>query len=407
MDEQDGMWSLSPHNGLPEVTEELKAMPRKIKFYDTTLRDGEQTIGLSMDVAEKLEIAKALAKAGVDRIEAGFPASTDEDKAAVAKIVSEVKGAEIWGFSRCNVNDIKVCVETGVKALVCEISTSPQKMKAWDLTEAVVLKRIRESVTFAKQQGLYTAFFAVDATRSTLEFLKQAYQAAVNECGADEVVLVDTLGVASPEAMFHLTRKVKDWVKVPVAVHCHNDFGLAVACSIAGVKAGAESVHITVNGLGEKTGNADLAEMAIALRGLYGVGMNVDFKALQGLSQLVKNISKVPLSPLKPVVGDTVFVRETGSVIAQLLSYPPSVEGYSPELVGRTREIVLSKKSGKKSVEYFLEQAGISFPPENVDALLAEVKKAGVRNKGLVGRQEFEQLARAMLRGFGAAARGN
>lgn len=318
--------------------------------------------------------------------------------------MSEVKDAEIWGFSRCNINDIKTCVETGVRALVCEISTSPQKMKAWDLSEEVVLKRIRESISFAKQEGLYTAFFAVDATRSTLEFLKRAYQTAVKECGADEIVLVDTLGVATPEAIYHLTKRVKGWVDVPVAIHCHNDFGLAVACSIAGVKGGAESVHITVNGLGEKTGNADLAEVAIALHGLYGTEMSIKFKELYGLSQLVKDITKVPLSPLKPVVGETVFVRETGSVIAQLLSYPPSVEGYSPELVGRQREIVLSKKSGKKSVEYFLQQTGIVLPPEKVDVLLAEVKKLGIKKKGLVSRQEFEQLARSVLSATSMAA---
>ena len=385
-------WWLSPYNTTPEILAEMKDMPSKVKFYDTTLRDGEQSIGVSINSVDKLRIAKALAEAGVDRIEAGFPGSTDDDKKAVTDIVREVKGPEIWGFSRCNVDDVKVCMETGVKSLVCEISTSPAKMKAWDIDEATVMARIRKSITFAKSQGLYTAFFAVDATRAELGFLRQAYECAVKECGADEVVLVDTLGVATPEAMNYLTRQVKSWVDVPVAVHCHNDFGMAVACSVAAIKAGADSVHCTVNGLGEKSGNGDLAELAFALTGLYGIKTNIKLDKLRALSKLVEDVTRVPVSPLKPVVGDTVFVKETGSVVAQLLVYPPSVEGYSPELVGREREVYLSKKSGKKSIEYVLSQLGISVAPDKIDVLLSDVKKRGIKNNGVVTLPEFKQM---------------
>jgi isopropylmalate/homocitrate/citramalate synthase len=390
--EEKQQWWLSPYNRAPEVLAQLQGMPSKVKFYDTTLRDGEQSIGVSIAADDKVRIAKALAEAGVDRIEAGFPSSTEEDKKAVIEIVKQVKGSEIWGFSRCNVNDIKVCIETGVKALVCEISTSEAKMRAWEINQATVMERIRKSITFAKEQGLYTAFFAVDATRADLAFLKQVYECAVKECGADEIVLVDTLGVASPEAMYYLTRQVKSWVDVPVAVHCHNDFGLAVGCSLAAIKAGADSVHCTVNGLGEKSGNGDLAELAFALTGLYGIETNIKLDKLYDLSKLVQDVTRVPVSPLKPVVGETVFVKETGSVVSQLLVYPPSVEGYAPELVGRKREIYLSKKSGKKSIEYALDQIGIQIPSEQVDILLAEVKKLGIQNKGIVTLAEFKQL---------------
>ena len=385
-------WWLSPYNDVPEVTKELVNLPKQVKFYDTTLRDGEQSIGVSMAAADKVRIAKALAEAGVDRIEAGFPSSTLEDKEAVIEIVKQVKNAEIWGFSRCNVNDVKTCVETGVKAVVCEISVSPAKMRAWELDEATVLTRIRNGIKFAKEQGLYCAFFAVDASRADLRFLKQAYDLAVKECGADEVVLVDTLGVATPEAMFYLTTQVKSWLKVPVAVHCHNDFGLASACTIAALKAGADSVHVTVNGLGEKSGNADIADMALALTGLYGVKTNIKLDHLYPLSRLVQEVTRIPVSPLKSVVGDTVWVKETGSVVAQLMVYPPSVEGYAPELVGRTRDIYLSKKSGKKSIEYALNQIGKTVPADKVDELLAEVKKRGARNRGIVTLDEFRGL---------------
>lgn len=385
-------WWLSPYNDIPEVKQQLGKLPKYVKFYDTTLRDGEQSIGVSMNREEKVQIAKALADAGVDRIEAGFPASTEEDKLAVTEIVHQVKNAEIWGFSRCNVNDLKICLETGVKHVVCEISVSPAKMRAWNLDEATVISRIRSAIKFAKEQGLYIAYFAVDASRAELKFLKQAYDCAVNECGADEVVLVDTLGVTSPEAMFYLTSQVKSWLKVPVAVHCHNDFGLASACSLAGLRAGADSVHVTVNGLGEKSGNADIADMAIALRGLYDVKTNIKLDHLYRLSQLVQKATGVPVSPLKSVVGETVFVKETGSVVAQVMVYPPSVEGYAPEVVGRQRTIYLSKKSGKKSIEYALEQIGITIDSKKMDELLAEVKKRGVQNKGVVPLAEFREL---------------
>jgi len=392
---REGFW-LSPYNEVPEVKQELAGMKKKIKIYDTTLRDGEQSIGVSMNADDKLRIAKALAKAGVDRIEAGFPASTEEDKLAVMKIVQEVKDAEIWGFARCNVNDIKTCVETGVKHLVCEIATSPEKMHAWDLNEEIILKRIRDAVSYAKQENLYTAFFAVDATRANPDFLKKVYQTAVKECGADEVVVVDTLGVATPEAMYYLTKLVRSWVDVPIAVHCHNDFGLATACTIACLKAGADSAHVTVNGLGEKTGNADIAELVIALHGLYGVETNIKLHELPGLSKLVEKITKIPVSPMRPVVGDMVFVRESGLVVAQLLKYPPSVEGYAPEIVGRERKIVLGKKSGKASIEYALEQAGLKVAPDKIDELVEKVKTLGAKKKGLVTQEEFIDMVKNM-----------
>ncbi|HYE83471.1 MAG TPA: homoaconitate hydratase [Clostridia bacterium] len=388
---REGFW-LSNYNEMPDVKKQLKGM-KKIKVYDTTLRDGEQSIGVSINAQDKLRIAKKLAEAGVDRIEAGFAASSEEDRIAVANIVKEVKGPEIWGFGRCVVNDVKIIVETGVKHTVLETYTSPQKMKAWDASEEVVLKRIRDAVSAAKQENLYTAFFAVDATRANPEFLRKAYQTAVKDCGADEIVLVDTLGVATPEAMAYLTKLVKSWVDVPVAVHCHNDFGLAVACTLGCLKEGADSAHVTVNGLGEKSGNADIAELAIALHGLYGIKTNLKLDKLYGLSKLVEEITKVPVSPMRPVVGDMVFTRESGLVVAQMLAYPPSVEGYAPEVVGRKRDVSLGKKSGKRSIEYALEQINMELPDDKIDSLLDEVKKLSTQKKGAVSIEEFRYMA--------------
>lgn len=397
MRNREHFW-LSPYNDEADVQAQLTELPKKIKFYDTTLRDGEQVVGLSLDVDEKVEIAKAIANAGVDRIEAGFASSSPQDAEAVARIQAEVKNAEIWGFARCNVNDVKDCLKAGVERLVCEVMTSPEKMKAWNVSEETVLKRIRDSVSFAKQEGLYVAYFAVDASRARPEFLERVYKTAVDECGADEVVVVDTLGVATPEAMYHLTKRVRSWVNVPVAVHCHNDFGLGTACTIAALKAGADSAHVTVNGLGEKTGNCDLAELAIALEGLYGVETNLRLDRLRELSKLVEEITKIKVSVQKPVVGDYAFARESGLVVAQMLSYPPAVEGYDPCVVNREREVVLGKKSGRKSIEYALTQLGMPIPEISVlDDLLAEVKQKSIEQKGSVSSTTFRDIVAKRL----------
>ena len=179
--------------------------------------------------------------------------------------------------------------------------------------------------------------------------------------------------------------------------HCHNDFGLATACTIASLKAGAGCAHVTLNGLGEKTGNADLAETAIAAK-LYGIPINIDMKKLYPAAKLVENISRVPISPLTPVVGENVFKKESGAVVAQLVSFPPAVEGYPPELVGREREVLLSKKSGRKSVEYKLKSLGLEAHQDHIGEILTRVKALGVKKKGLVSDDEFRLITREILK---------
>jgi isopropylmalate/homocitrate/citramalate synthase len=386
----ENLWWVSDLNESSEVIER-GTFPLRLKFYDTTLRDGEQTIGVAFDKEEKLEIAKVLDELGVDRIEAGMPVVSIEDKEAVELIVKANLKAEIWGFCRAVRGDIDACADVGVKHIICEIATSHYKMKANNFTPEGVLGKVLDSLHYAKSRGLYTAFFAVDATRADLGFLETIYTKAVEEGQADEVVIVDTLGVATPETMFYLTKKLREWVKVPIMTHCHNDFGMATACTMASVKGGADCVHVTLNGLGEKTGNADIAETAIAAK-LYGIPIHLNMKKLYSAAKLAEKISKIPISPLKPVVGENVFKRESGVTAAQLISGPPAVEGYSPELLEREREILLSKKSGKKSVEYKLKQIGVQATPDQVEDILKRVKELGIKKKGLVNDDEFRNI---------------
>ena len=393
---KEQLWSVSELNQKPEVLGETH-FPKRLKFYDTTLRDGEQTIGLVFDKDEKLQIAKMLDELGVDRIEAGMPVVSKEDKEAAELILKAGLKAEIWGFCRAVKGDIDACIEVGVKHIICEIATSPYKMKAYNFNPEGVLTKTLDSLQYAKSRGLYTAFFAVDATRADISFLETIYTKAVEEGKADEVVMVDTLGVATPETMFYLTKKLREWVKVPIMAHCHNDFGMGVATTMACVKAGANCVHVTLNGLGEKTGNADLAETAIAAK-LYEIPIDLDMRRLYPAAKLVERISKIPISPLKPVVGENVFKRESGVAVAQLISFPPAVEGYSPELLGREREALLGKKSGRSSIQYKLEKLGIKATPDQVNELLMKVKELGMKKKGLVEGDEFRSIMEEVLK---------
>jgi len=392
-DEQ--LWWVSELNQKPEILGQTH-FPKRLKFYDTTLRDGEQTIGVAFDKKEKLQIAKILDELGVDRIEAGMPVVSKEDKKAVELIVKAGLRAEIWGFCRTVKGDIDACIDVGVKHVICEIATSPYKMDAYHFTPEDVLGKVLDSLQYAKYRGLYTAFYAGDATRADLQFLETMYKKAVEEGKADEVVMVDTLGVATPETMFYLTNKLREWVRVPIMIHCHNDFGMATACTVASLKGGAECAHVTLNGLGEKTGNADMAETAISAK-LYGIPISVNMKMLYPAAKLAEKLSRVPLSPLKPVVGENVFRRESGVTVAQLISFPPAVEGYSPELVGREREILLGKKSGKRSVEYKLEKLGIQATADQVNEVLKKVKELGMKKKGLVSDNELRSIVETIL----------
>ena len=185
---------------------------------------------------------------------------------------------------------------------------------------------------------------------------------------------------------------VKTCVDVPVAVHCHNDFGLSLAGTIASLKEGADIAHVTVNGLGEKSGNTDIAELALALKGLYNVETNLKFDKLIELSKLVERLSNIKVSTMKPVVGDMIFTRESGLVVAEMINHPPSVEGYSPELLGRKRSVALGKKSGKKSIEYVLNELNINLSEDKIDLVLEKVKNMSISNKGTVNIEEFKKI---------------
>jgi isopropylmalate/homocitrate/citramalate synthase len=371
----------------------LEPQPRvTVGLYDTTLRDGEQTVGVVLSPAEKLRIAQALDEAGVDRIEAGFPRVSVEDTRAIQLIMEAGLSAEIWGFSRALRADVAALVELGLTASVIESPISDGKLAALGVSRETMLERIRTAVSYAASEGIRVAYFGVDSTRADLEYVRRAYDAAV-EAGAAEVVVVDTLGIATPEAAAFLVGEVADRVGADVSVHWHghDDFGLATAAAVSAVQAGASWVQGTVNGMGERAGNADLVEVALALEALYGIPTRLHLERVRELSQLVQGLSGTPLAPWKPITGENLFTRESGAVAAQFHD-PPAIEPYSSELVGAERAIVLGKKSGLDSIRIKLAEIGLDVPEEQLPGLLEAVKRAGTRKRGVLTDAEFRRL---------------
>ena len=392
MNNNSKVW-VSELNARPEIR---SAFPRTtVRFYDTTLRDGEQTVGVVLSPQQKLEIARKLDELGISRIEAGFPKVSPEDAEAIQLMQKANLRAELWGFSRAVRGDVEELVRLGLHASVIESPTSDIKLKAYGISREEVLKRIVDAVSFAKQNGITVAYFAVDGTRTDLDFLRRVYLAAL-EAGASEIVVVDTIGACGPEAVELLVREVCQWVGpgVPVHYHGHNDFGMATACAVAAVRAGASWIQGTINGMGERAGNADIGEIALALRCLYDVPIGLDLTKVREVSEVVSRASGYTLEAWKPLVGENLFMRESGAVASQF-HIPEAIEPYSSELVNAKRTIVLGKKSGLDSIDLKCKELGIAMAPEQRAPVLAAVKKFAIAKRGLLTDREFREVVAA------------
>jgi isopropylmalate/homocitrate/citramalate synthase len=391
---RDQIWT-AEINQLDEVQQGFNR-DKTIRFYDTTLRDGEQSVGVCFTPEEKFDIACKLADLGVSRIESGFPRVSPEDTEAVKRILEANLNSEIWGFARCVQADIDAHIELGTEYLLIEISTSEMKMEAYGFTREIVLERVANSVRHAKGNGIKRVnFFAVDATRSDLDFLRQVYITAL-DAGADEVSVVDTIGACAPEAVEYLIRQVRSWVGEGVLVHWHghNDFGLATASAIAAVRGGADFIQGTINGMGERAGNADICEVALALKALYDVPVAMNLEVARDISKLVQQAGDYTVDGWKPVVGEYLYTRESGAVASQF-HIPPAIEPYSADIVAAQRKIVLGKKSGLASIALKLEELGMAVDKEHHGAILNEVKVRATAAQGLLDDGEFRSIAAA------------
>lgn len=356
-------------------------LPKQVRIFDTTLRDGEQTPGVSFTPDQKILIARQLDKLGVDTIEAGTPASSDGERKAVAAVAKAGLNAEICGLARPIKEDVDAALGCDVDCVHVFISTSDLHLKHMlKMTRGQVLQLAVEYVEYAKDHGVVVEFSAMDATRTNLTFLKQIYQAVI-DVGADRINVPDTVGVITPGGMNYLISQLKPIIKVPISVHCHDDLGLAVANSLAAVEAGAEQVQVAVNGIGERAGNASLEEIVIAFRVLYGIKPKIRTKLLVETSDLLERMTGIPVPPNKAIVGDNAFAHVSGIHAHGVLEFPGTYEPISPELVGHHRRLALGKLTGRHSVEKQLRTIGVKATKVQLTEITERVKKLGDKGK--------------------------
>ena len=356
----------------------------KVRIFDTTLRDGEQTPGVSLSPEKKLNIAKKLDALGIDAIETGFPVISEGERNAVKMITSENLQSELCGLARTNKKDIDAAVDCGLNYIHTFIATSDIHLEyKLKMTREQALEKAIDAVEYGKSRGLQVEFSAEDATRTDREFLKTVFT-QVAKAGADRIDIPDTVGYSTPQYIAEITKDAIDATQLPVSVHCHNDFGLAVANAISGIQAGAECAHVTINGIGERAGNASLEELVMALNSLQFEQKwetNIKKELLYETSRYVSKIVVITVQPNKAIVGENAFGHESGIHTHGVLNNPLTYEPISPEIVGRTRWLQVGKHAGIHGMNAMLKEYGIVPNEEQTKKILDKVKNIGDQGK--------------------------
>ncbi len=350
----------------------------KIRFFDTTLRDGEQTPGVSLSPDEKLTIATLLSDIGVTVIEAGSAAASVGEREAIKLIADAGLSAECCTYVRAMKLDIDYAADAGADSIHLVIPVSDLHIeKKMRKTRAEVSDMAFKAVEYAKERGLIVELSGEDASRADQQFLLEIFREGVNR-GADRLCVCDTVGLLTPER----TREIIPPLNIaPLSIHCHNDLGLALANSLEALKAGATCAHVTVNGIGERSGNTPLEELVMALKVLYGTDTGVTTEKLYHLSNVVSRLTGVPLPMHKAIIGEMAFTHESGIHAHGVLREPSTYETYSPELIGRKRRFLLGKHSGAAAVEAALSDLDYSPNREQLNEILLRIKVMGDMGK--------------------------
>ncbi|PDM26954.1 2-isopropylmalate synthase [Candidatus Bathyarchaeota archaeon B24-2] len=351
-------------------------------FLDTTLRDGEQTPGVSLNPEKKVEIAIKLDELGVDVIEAGFAAVSKGEMEAVKRISSLGLRSKICSMARVLIKDIDAVLKSGATHINLVVPTSDIHLKyKLKRPREYVLKLVEEAVGYAKDHGLYVELSAEDATRSDMGFLCEVFRKGV-ECGADRLCPCDTVGIMTPERIYNFFSELKkEFEDVPLSAHCHDDLGLATANTLFAVMGGADEVHVTVNGLGERAGNAALEEVAVLFKAVYGLEMNLKTQLLYETSRIVSRLTGVLVQPNKAIVGENAFTHESGIHTHGVLAYAMTYEPIPPEMVGFKRRITVGKHAGTHGIKAILESWGLKPTEEQVKEIFRRVKELGDKGK--------------------------
>ncbi len=373
-------------------------MSSKVNIVDTTLRDGEQTAGVVFANEEKVYIARLLDEAGVEQIEAGIPVMGGDEKEVIKKIVKSDLQASIMGWNRAVISDVQQSIDCGVDAVAISISTSDIHIKyKLKSSRNEVLNRMVETVEYAKKNGLYISVNAEDSSRSDRQFLLKFVKRA-KEAGADRIRFCDTVGILNPIQTYNSIKFIKDNVDIDIEMHTHNDLGMATANALAGVMAGATHIGVTVNGLGERAGNASLEEVMMGLKSSLDINNNYNFGELKKLCEYVSKASGRPLSPWKTIVGDNIFSHESGIHADGALKNPMTYEIFTPEEIGLERKIIIGKHSGTKAIKNKLASFNINIDNFTASRILERVRLTSVSLKRSLSSNELLNIYEDYLR---------
>jgi len=383
--------AVSPYNASSKVK-----LPDRVVVYDSTLRDGEQTPGVHFTVDQKVAIARKLDEVGVHQIEAGFPAVSDTERAAVKKIAGLGLNADILCLSRTLQSDIDAAIACDVDMVLLFVATSELHLKyKLKMSPKDVLEKAVRSVEYAREHGLKASLSTEDSTRSDLGLMLDVYHAS-EAAGASRLGITDTLGCAGPEAVSYIVGKIREGTKLPLSAHLHNDFGLGVANSIAALSAGAEAIATTVGGIGERAGNVPLEQLVMALKHIHKRDIGIRTEGLTELARLVFESAKLPIPANQPWVGPNAFSHESGIHVQAVLNCPMTYECVDPEEVGNRRRLVLGKHSGTAIVRSRLEEKSVQASQEQVCDIVRAIKTAGEEH-GRVSDEEFWSIVQAVL----------
>jgi len=365
-----------------------------VRLVDCTLRDGEQQPGVVFTKDDKVKIAQALDRLGVDEIEAGMPAVSRTDFEAITEIVSLNLRTRISALARSRADDIRQVKETGAWGLRISLPAGTlQRRFKLKKSDAEVMTMALKAAELARESGLHVIFSPYDTARCDLQFLIRLLDELCRRNLVDRIRIVDTVGSALPSAVRFLVRLMKEISGgLPIEIHCHNDFGMALASTVEGVLTGCEYVSCTMNGLGPHSGNAALEEVALLLETLYGISTGIDLKYLYEAARQVEKLSGVQIHPNKAVIGPNAFANEAGLTVGGVLRNVFTGHAYPPELVGQRLRIVIGKKSGLPSIQHMLAAYSIEMPEEIARKILAEVKSLAINKKETLTDEEFLRI---------------
>ncbi len=352
-------------------------------ILDTTLRDGEQTPGVSLSVEQKLMIAEALDNLGVNVIEAGTAISSEGDFKSIKAISERDLNAEICSFARIKKDDIDAAADAGADSLFMVAPSSKIHIESkfrGEKKEQDIIDMSVEFIQYAKERGLLVEFGGEDASRADLEFIKKLYHAAI-DAGADRLTYTDTVGVLTPEKTERILKELTGEFKAPVLFHCHDDFGLATVNTVYGIRGGAAGFHGTINGIGERAGNAAIEEVVVSLEVLYDIKTSINMENIYHASKLIEKLTRVVIPTNKPIIGENAFTHESGIHTSAIMRDTSSYEPITPEMVGRKRQLVLGKHAGRASVEAIMRDLGYSATKDQMNEILSRIKDVGDKGK--------------------------